>query len=379
MVVQLRHDARSRLFAFLMTDVALIAFTGALARFASVLGYSASWVSIFFTVASIFTGTMPPLIFTFSAELLEMWTPWRRWTAYILVAVSSTAVILFLLNRAFISFTMDPQGYISYNLSPLVDFLLALGEIGLVLTLQLTFEKYRKRPERTNNRLSIGIVIMCIGYFVIPVPAISKYVIQVIMFALSGVVMAPPILQQRLFDPLTQFNKQLTRRAEQLSIINRVGQQANAVLELSVLLNTIGKEIQQAFDYYAVTIYLLSGKNQVLEAKSAAGAFARDYLDLKIQLALDGGSLIGTAAVTRQVVNIADVREDPRYSKHELRSNTRSEASLPLLTGSYSTHGGEALIGVLDIQSEQRNSFSAEEIDVLKILAQQIAISLERI
>ena len=279
MVVQVRHDFRSRLFAFLMTDVALIAFTGALARFASVLGYSSTWVSIFFTIASIFTGTMPPLIFTFSAELLEMWTPWRRWTAYVLVAVSSSAVILFLLNRAFISFTMDSEGYISYNLSPLVDFLLALGEIGLVLTLQLTFEKYRKRPERTNNRLSIGIVIMCIGYFVIPIPAISKYVIQVIMFALSGVVMAPPILQ-RLFDPLTQFNKQLTRRAEQLSIINRVGQQANAVLELSVLLNTIGKEIQQAFDYYAVTIYLLSSKNPVLEAKSAAGAFAQDYLDL---------------------------------------------------------------------------------------------------
>src|SRR5262249_51804470 len=159
-------------------------------------------------------------------------------------------------------------------------------------------------------------------------------------------------------DPLTQLNVKLTRRAEQLSIITRVGQQATSLLALNSLLDVIVQEIQRAFEYYAVTIYLFNDKDKTLEAKAAAGIAAQDFLATSLRLPADETSLVGATAKTRQLVNATRVRDDVRYAQQKLRPNTQAEISLPLMVGS-STFG-ETLIGVLDIQGERVNAFALE-------------------
>jgi GAF domain-containing protein len=65
-----------------------------------------------------------------------------------------------------------------------------------------------------------------------------------------------------------------------------------------------------------------------------------------------------------------DVATDEVHFRNELLPDTRSEAALPLRVG-------ERLIGALDVQSRSLNAFTQSDIDVLQILADQVAIGLE--
>src|SRR5258708_29855066 len=271
---QLRRDRTSKMFALLMASVTLIAFFGAMSRLANTLQLGKVWVDNFFTGATLFTAALPALVFIFSTELLQAWVVWRHRVAAVLVIVAILADTAFILGFGFVHFAMDTEGYVTYQLTPFINILLAFGEAGILLTLHFAFSQYRKRQTRVNNRLLVGMAIMCFGYLLIALPSANKWVPQIGFFWLSGVVMVGPILQQRLFDPLTQLNVKLTRRAEQLSIITRVGQQATSLLALNALLDVIVQEIQRAFEYYAVPIYLFSEKDNTLEAKADAGLAA---------------------------------------------------------------------------------------------------------
>jgi transcriptional regulator with GAF, ATPase, and Fis domain len=65
-----------------------------------------------------------------------------------------------------------------------------------------------------------------------------------------------------------------------------------------------------------------------------------------------------------------DVTADEFYRPHPLLPETRSELAIPLKIG-------DRVIGALDIQHRQSRGLREEEIDVLHILADQLAISVQ--
>jgi len=67
------------------------------------------------------------------------------------------------------------------------------------------------------------------------------------------------------------------------------------------------------------------------------------------------------------VVN--DVTQDPTHRFNPLLPDTRAELGIPITVG-------EELIGALDVQSTQPYAFSAEEIEILQILSDQLAIAI---
>jgi len=375
-ISQLRQDTTSRLFVLLMATVTLVAFGGTLARLANTLDFGDSWVFHIFTIASCFTAMLPALVFIFlyrispDMDCLAAQNSVRPDTS----GYPCRLGVYF--RRWFRTLQDEPRRVRNLPTHAVRELFAGARGRGILITLQSAFVQYRSRQNKETKRLLVGIIIMCIGYLLIAVPAANKWVPQIAFFSLSGIVIVGPILRQRLFDPLTQLNIKLTHRAEQLNIITRVGQQANSLLELSALLNVIVKEIQQAFDYYAVTIFIFDNENKTLTARGTAGAFAEDYLKSDTRSQIDSNTLIGATAVTRQIVNVDKVHEDGRYSTHKLRPDTQSEVSLPLMVGSTFTQGGETLIGILDIQSNRPHSFSSEDVEVLQILAQQTAISI---
>jgi signal transduction histidine kinase len=66
---------------------------------------------------------------------------------------------------------------------------------------------------------------------------------------------------------------------------------------------------------------------------------------------------------------INDVSPDARYQPNPHLPQTCSEVALPMIVGNQ-------LVGVLDLQSEQVNRFSADDIRVMTTLAEQIAIAV---
>ncbi len=174
---------------------------------------------------------------------------------------------------------------------------------------------------------------------------------------------------QEAFGKLESSNQKLTTRAEQLSTITRVGQHATSLLDVDVLLPTLAREIQQALGYYAVAVYLPDPQKATLVGRAAAGIAADEFMAMLTRREIDSHSLVGAAATTRQVIHVPDVQLDSRYVAHPLRPATRSEVSIPLMVGTN-------LMGVLDIQSDKVRSFGADELEVLQILASQIAIAI---
>jgi GAF domain-containing protein len=89
------------------------------------------------------------------------------------------------------------------------------------------------------------------------------------------------------------------------------------------------------------------------------------------QISLDQKqSLVARAARMRTGIIVNDVRQDPTWLPNHLLPHTRSEMAVPLLAG-------ERVIGVLDVQSDQVDHFTADDIQIQSALATQVAVSLE--
>lgn len=63
---------------------------------------------------------------------------------------------------------------------------------------------------------------------------------------------------------------------------------------------------------------------------------------------------------------------DPIHRRNDLLPNTRAELALPLQIGSQ-------VIGALDVQSVEPNAFSFDDIEVLQVMANQLAIAIENV
>jgi GAF domain-containing protein len=88
------------------------------------------------------------------------------------------------------------------------------------------------------------------------------------------------------------------------------------------------------------------------------------------RLAVGSNSLIGWVTANRRSRIALDVGGDAVYFQNELLPDTRSEAALPLSVG-------DRLIGALDVQSRAINAFNQADIEVLQVLADQLAIAIE--
>lgn len=80
--------------------------------------------------------------------------------------------------------------------------------------------------------------------------------------------------------------------------------------------------------------------------------------------------LIGYVVETSQPVISPDVRQDSRYIR--LREETRSEMVAPIISNM-------EVIGVFDLESNKLNAYTNEDLQILLLLALQVAIIIEKV
>jgi len=83
-----------------------------------------------------------------------------------------------------------------------------------------------------------------------------------------------------------------------------------------------------------------------------------------------GEGLIGHVAVTGKPYVSNDVRSDRRYIN--ARSRTHSEMVAPIISNN-------EVIGVFDLESDELNAYSNDDLEVLLLLASQVAIIIEKV
>ena len=166
-------------------------------------------------------------------------------------------------------------------------------------------------------------------------------------------------------------DEMLVKRAQQLAIVTDVSAAISANLEQEQLLQSVVDLSKDRFELYHAHIYLLNEAGDTLFLKVGAGEVGR-------QMVLEGWriffhqerSLVARAARERIGVIANDVRRDTGFLPHPLLPNTRAEMAVPIIIS-------DSLFGVLDVQANDVNHFTEEDVRVMTTLAAQIAVAVQ--
>jgi sigma-B regulation protein RsbU (phosphoserine phosphatase) len=164
---------------------------------------------------------------------------------------------------------------------------------------------------------------------------------------------------------------------DKLRLLLDITKKISRSLDLQEVLNLVMDTLDSLIPYDAAGIFVLkcamsgSGKtpNQacVFHTEAVRGYDIEDFRELRLKI---GEGIIGTVALTGEPVISPDVRTDPRYVN--ARAETRSEMVAPIITN-------EEVIGVFDLESDHLNAYTPDDLQVLLLLASQVAIIIEKV
>ena len=153
---------------------------------------------------------------------------------------------------------------------------------------------------------------------------------------------------------------ELKTRYERLKLLYQVGSIIHSTLDPQEALLLIVREGVQLMRAASGSVVLVNPTNGFLEIHASQG-LPRNAANLKLRV---GEGVTGWVARTGKAARVGDVRHDPRYVM--LRPAVRSELAVPLEVN------GEVR-GVLNVDSDRTNAFSAEDQELLEALAAQAA------
>ena len=177
------------------------------------------------------------------------------------------------------------------------------------------------------------------------------------------------VVEQRT-NELFSANERNERRAQQFESIARIARTISSTRDLNVLLSQITTAINREFGFYHVGIFLVDAAKEyaVLSAANSEGGKVMLARGHRLKVAETG--LVGYVTGTGKPRIALDTGADAIFFDNPDLPATRSELTLPL-------RGGEEIIGALDVQSTEPNAFSAEDINILSTLADQVSIAIQ--
>ncbi len=163
--------------------------------------------------------------------------------------------------------------------------------------------------------------------------------------------------------------RELSRRAEQLRIINEIGRRILAVRHVDELLPYIARVLYETFNCYSVAVWLTDeDTRQLALAASAGGDPEMEGQDLRFSYG--ERSVAAWVAEHGAPLLTNDVSQEPRYSNVLGQESARSELAVPIRLA-------DETIGVLDIEHTEEGAFDASDVDMLATVADQVALAIE--
>lgn len=208
------------------------------------------------------------------------------------------------------------------------------------------------------------------GEWQAPIPGYSQSEINALAEALRR--MRDQLYQsfQELEARVQERTQSLQRRASQMKAAAEVGHAAATMLELNELLTRVTHLISDRFGFYHTGIFLLDQDKEfaVLQAANSPGGQRMLAQHHRLKVGQEG--IVGRVTASGKAHIALDVGEDAVYFNNPDLPSTRSEMALPLRVG-------DQIFGALDVQSQEANAFQQEDIEVLQLLADQVAVAIQ--
>lgn len=177
------------------------------------------------------------------------------------------------------------------------------------------------------------------------------------------------VMTARLRQTIALQEQRISERTRALELSSEVGRRLSTILDKKELINEVVSQVQNAFNYYHVHIYLFDHKGEYLLMVGGTGKVSQEMLAAGHRIA-KGKGLVGRAAETKAAVLVHDVRSNPNWLPNPRLPDTVAEVAVPILAG-------DDVIGVLDVQHNIRSVLRQEDADLLQSIANQIAVALQ--
>ncbi|NLI14991.1 MAG: SpoIIE family protein phosphatase [candidate division Zixibacteria bacterium] len=158
----------------------------------------------------------------------------------------------------------------------------------------------------------------------------------------------------------------LRKKNIEIQSLYEVGKLLSGKLELEELLQIIIEQVFNLVKARLATIYLVDPKDGSIREVISMGVPPEYESKLTMKI---GEGITGWVAKTGQAAVINNVAENRHYVP--LLPETKSEIAVPLLSRG-------KVIGVFNVESDQLNAYSRDDLELLQTFASQAAISIER-
>lgn len=159
----------------------------------------------------------------------------------------------------------------------------------------------------------------------------------------------------RLADVFRALVGQLVARLGELRAAVQVTRATSLTLDVNQMLSDVARAIGGQFNYPDVRLYLTDPSARRAQLQAASGGEAERLLRASHRLTVDETTLAGRAMLLNETQTAA--------------ANGTAEVAIPLLAGNRS-------LGVLHVTSPRTGGFRDEEIDILRLVTDQISASI---
>jgi GAF domain-containing protein len=159
------------------------------------------------------------------------------------------------------------------------------------------------------------------------------------------------------------------RSALQLQTVAEISKEVSSSLIVDNLLRQAISLINERFNFYHAGVFLVDITGEYAVIREATGEAGAQMKRAGHKLGVGSKSIVGYVTQQKEALIVKDVTKDPNYYANPLLPETRAEACLPLKVG-------DRILGVLDVQSKRPYAFTDENIKILQILADQLAVAV---
>lgn len=159
------------------------------------------------------------------------------------------------------------------------------------------------------------------------------------------------------------------QRSDQITIAAEIARDATATLDAALLLRNAVNLVRERFHFYHASIFLVDPAGEYAVLRESTGAAGQQMQQAGHRLAVGSQSIVGQVTGTGQAVIVNDVSRSATHLPNPLLPDTRSEMALPLMAG-------KRVLGALDVQSTEVEAFHDDDVSVLQIIADQVAVAV---
>jgi NO-binding membrane sensor protein with MHYT domain/GAF domain-containing protein len=283
----------------------------------------------------------------------------------ILIAISASLAALWLAFR-FRQATTGTAKWLKLGSAVVMGIAIAgMHYTAMQAAIFIPSDSFRADPSQAIDISTLGVGAIALGTFMVLGLALLLSLIDKRMAAQAMFLVESEL---RYKSNLEVVNSELQKRVTGLQLVTEVSQTMTAILDQQRLISKVIEQIQSAFTYYHIHIYLFDEKYEDLVMVGGTGEAGQIMLARGYKVSGDKG-IVGRAAVKNITVLVSDVTQQPDWLSNPLLPETTAEVAIPIALGQH-------VLGVLDVQHNIINGLKQADIELLQTIANQMAVAL---